>query len=142
MTFMVTFNVNGDPVGKQRARHRRMGDFVRTYTPKKTVDYETKIRQAGQEAMKSTEPFDTPFTLYLYIRCPIPKSYSKKKTADCLSGIIKPTKKPDASNILKAVEDGLNGVVYFDDSQIVNIHVTKVYALESGVDVMLKECID
>ena len=52
-----------------------------------------------------------------------------------------PTKKPDASNILKSIEDAMNGVVFNDDSQIVNIHVTKVYATEPGVDVCVKECL-
>jgi Holliday junction resolvase RusA-like endonuclease len=33
-------------------------------------------------------------------------------------------------------------VAYVDDCQIVNHHITKVYATESGVDVMIKECLD
>jgi len=142
MTLMINFSVEGDPVGKQRARHRRVGNFVRTYTPAKTVDYETRIREAGQKAMGASEPLQTPVTMFLYIRTGIPKSYSKKRREACLSGQEKPTKKPDSSNILKAVEDGLNGVVYTDDCQIVNHHITKVYATDAGVDVMIKECID
>jgi Holliday junction resolvase RusA-like endonuclease len=142
MTFMVTFSVDGDPVGKQRARHRRVGNFVRTYTPAKTVDYETRIREAGRLAMGTQEPLETPVTMFLYIRTGIPKSYSKKRREACLSGQEKPTKKPDSSNILKAVEDGLNGVVYVDDCQIINHHITKVYASESGIEVMVKECLE
>lgn len=142
MTFMVTFSVDGDPVGKQRARHTRVGNFVRTYTPAKTVAYETSIRDAGLLAMRPNEPLTTPVTMFLYIRIAVPKSYSKKRREACLSGQEKPTKKPDSSNILKAVEDGLNGVVYVDDCQIINHHITKVYASESGIEVMIKECLD
>jgi Holliday junction resolvase RusA-like endonuclease len=40
------------------------------------------------------------------------------------------------------VEDGMNGVVYKDDSQIVNIHVSKVYSTVPGVDICVKECLD
>jgi Holliday junction resolvase RusA-like endonuclease len=98
------------------------------------------IKEAGVQAMGSSEPLETPVTLYLHIRMPIPKSYSKKRIEACLNGSEQPIKKPDASNILKSVEDGLNGVVYKDDSQIINIHVTKVYSTKSGVDICIKEC--
>jgi len=113
-----------------------------TYTPEKTRTYETLIRDAAIEAMGSSEPLETPVTLYLYIRIPIPKSYSKKRVEGCLNGLEKPIRKPDGSNILKSVEDGMNSVVYKDDSQIVNIHVTKVYSSEAGVDICVKECLD
>jgi len=141
MTFMVTFTVDANPVGKQRARYAKRGNFVQAYTPEKTRNYETLIKEAGIGAMGSSEPLETPVTLYLYILMPIPKSYSKKRMEACLNGSEQPIRKPDASNILKSVEDGLNGVVYKDDSQIVNIHVTKVYASQGGVDICVKECL-
>jgi Holliday junction resolvase RusA-like endonuclease len=139
---MVTFKLDADPVGKQRARYARRGNFVQTYTPDKTRTYESLIKEAATEAMGSSEPLETPVSLYLYIRVPIPKSYSKKKVADCLNGLEKPIKKPDASNVLKSVEDAMNGVVYRDDCQIVNFHVSKVYSSQSGIDVCVKECLD
>ena len=142
MSFMVTFKVDANPVGKQRARYVKRGNFVQTYTPEKTRTYETLIRDAAIEAMGTSEPLETPVTLYLYIRVPIPKSYSKKKLEACLNGMDQPIKKPDASNILKSVEDGMNGIVYKDDSQIINLHVTKVYSTLAGVDVCVKECLD
>jgi len=142
MTFMVTFKVDADPVGKQRARYAKRGNFVQTYTPDKTRNYESLIKESAIEAMGSSEPLETPVNLYLYIRAPIPKSLPKKRIEACLNGLEKPIKKPDASNVLKSVEDAMNGVVYKDDSQIVNIHVTKVYSSQSGIDVCVKECLD
>ena len=142
MTFMVTFKLDADPVGKQRARYARRGNFVQTYTPDKTRTYESLIKEAATEAMGSSEPLETPVNLYLYIRAPIPKSYSKRRTEACLNGLEKPIRKPDSSNILKSVEDGMNGVVYHDDSQIINIHVTKVYSSLPGVDICVKECLE
>jgi len=142
MSFMVTFKVDADPVGKQRARYAKRGNFVQTYTPDKTRNYESLIKEAAIEAMGSSEPLETPVNLYLYIRAPIPKSLPKKRMEACLNGLEKPIKKPDASNVLKSVEDAMNGVVYKDDSQIVNIHVSKVYSSQSGVDVCVKECLD
>lgn len=141
MTFMTTFSVDADPVGKQRARYVKRGNFVQAYTPEKTRTYETLIKEAGIQAMGTSEPLETPVSLYLYIRIKVPKSYSKKRVEACLNGSEQPIKKPDASNILKSVEDGLNGVVYKDDSQIINIHVTKVYSTQGGVDICVKECL-
>jgi len=142
MTFMVTFKVDGTPVPKGRARYARRGNFISTYTPEKTRTYETLIRDSAIEAMGSSEPLETPVSLYLYIRVPIPKSCTKKRLEAIDNGSEKPTKKPDASNILKSVEDGMNGVVYHDDSQIINIHVTKVYSSLPGVDICVKECLE
>jgi len=142
MTFIVSFKVDGNPVGKQRARYAKRGSYVTAYTPEKTRTYETLIKESAKQAMGSSEPLETPVTLYLYIRVPIPKSHSKKKVEACLNGLDQPIKKPDASNILKSVEDGMNGIVYKDDSQIINLHVTKVYSTLAGVDVCVKECLD
>jgi Holliday junction resolvase RusA-like endonuclease len=139
---MVTFKVDVDPVGKQRARYVKRGNFVQAYTPEKTRTYEALIKEAAIVAMGSSEPLETPVSLYLYIRVPIPKSCIKKRLEAINNGSEKPIKKPDASNILKSVEDGMNGVVYHDDSQIINLHVTKVYSSLSGVDICVKECID
>jgi Holliday junction resolvase RusA-like endonuclease len=142
MSFMVTFKVDATPVPKARARYVRRGNHISTYTPEKTRTYETLIRDAAIEAMGTSEPLETPVTLYLHIRVPIPKSCTKKRLEAIQNGSEKPIKKPDASNVLKSVEDAMNGVVYKDDSQIVNIHVSKVYSSVSGVDVCIKECLE
>jgi len=142
MTMMITFKVDGVPVPKGRARYVRRGNHISTYTPEKTRTYETLIKDAARQAMGVSEPLETPVSLYLYIRVPIPASATKKRLQAIADGSEKPTKKPDASNVLKSVEDGMNGVVYKDDSQIVNIHVTKVFSSEPGVDICVKECLE
>jgi Holliday junction resolvase RusA-like endonuclease len=142
MTMIITFKVDADPVGKQRARYVKRGNFVQAYTPEKTRTYEALIKEAAKQAMGVSEPLETPVSLYLYIRVPIPVSATKKRLKAISDGTEKPIKKPDASNILKSVEDGMNSVVYKDDSQIVNIHVTKVYSSLPGVDVCIKECLE
>jgi Holliday junction resolvase RusA-like endonuclease len=138
MTFSITFHVDINPVPKGRPRFSKVGGFVRSYTPKKTSDYETQIRQAARQAM-TREPLETPLAAFLYFRLPIPKSYPKKRMAACLTGSERPTKKPDLDNLAKAVLDGLNGVIYIDDAQLVSIHLTKVYDHNPGVDIMVRE---
>ena len=139
MTFMVNFMVEGTPVPKGRPRFARRGKFVSTYSPKTTVDYETKVAEAAQLAMGSSEPLETPVGAYIYITLPIPASYSKKRTQACLSGDERPTKKSDIDNFCKAIFDGMNGIVFLDDSQIVSLHSTKVYGTIGMVEVMVKE---
>ena len=139
MTFIVNFIVEGVPVPKGRPKFRRIGKFVSTYSPKKTVDYEKLVSDAARVAMGSQEPLETPISLYLYISMPIPDSYSKKRRADCLIGTEQHTKRPDADNILKCVEDSMNGIVYKDDSQIVNLHVRKLYADTAQVEIVVSE---
>ena len=139
MTFMVNFHIPGEPVPKGRPKFTQVGGFARTYTPKKTVDYENIVRVYARDAMGSSEPLETPVGVFLYIRQPIPQSYSKKRREACLSGQEKPAKKPDIDNLAKAILDGLNEIVFKDDAQIVSLHVTKVYASGDGVDVLVKE---
>lgn len=141
MTFMLTFTVDGVH-GKGRPRFRNTGKFVQTYTDSKTKSYEEKVKEAAKQAMGSAEPLETPVSVYCYIRLPVPKSYPKKRLEACLSGSERPTKKPDADNVFKSISDGMNGIVYKDDCQIVGINIKKVYSSVAGVDVMVREELD
>jgi len=135
----IHFQVEGDPKGKGRPRFTRAGKFTRVYTDKQTLDYEALIKFFAAEAMGSTDPLETPVSVYLYIRHAVPQSYSKKRTEACLSGLEQPCKKPDIDNIAKTYLDGMNGVVFLDDTQVVDLHVKKVYSAVPGVDVMVME---
>lgn len=139
MTYMMQFTIDANPVPKGRPKFSKVGGFVKTYSPKKTVDYENIVRQTAAQAMGQTELLETPVAVYLYIRLPIPKSYTRKRSEACLKGLERPTKKPDIDNLAKSVLDGINGVIWKDDSQIVSLHVTKVYSAQPGVDVCIRE---
>jgi len=142
MTFMVTFMVEGTPVPKGRPRFARRGKFVSTYSPKTTVDYESKVSESAKLAMGASEPLETPVGAYIYITLPVPASYSKKRTQACLLGQERPTKKSDIDNYCKAIFDGMNGIVFVDDSLVVSLHATKVYGTIGMVEVMVKEDLD
>ena len=134
MTFQVIYSVEGDPVGKQRPRFSR----GRTYTPKKTVDYETIIASKASQAMGSSEPLQTPVAIFIWISHAIPASYSKKRKEACLNGLDWP-KKPDLDNVAKVFLDAMNGIVYKDDVQVVKLRVSKRYDIEAHVDVLVRE---
>jgi Holliday junction resolvase RusA-like endonuclease len=135
----IIFNVIGDPKGKGRPRFSHNGKFTKVYTDKQTLNYESAIGISASQAMGSSDPLETPLAVFLYIKLPVPKSYSKKRLEACLSGLEHPTKKPDIDNVAKAFLDAMNGIIYKDDNQVIQLHVNKVYAKEAGVDVMVKE---
>ena len=89
--------------------------------------------------MGSEKPLETPVSVYLYFKMPIPDSYSKKRKEACLNGLEKHLKKPDIDNLAKALLDGMNGIVYQDDCQITSLHMTKVYSNTPSVEILVCE---
>jgi Holliday junction resolvase RusA-like endonuclease len=135
----IHFQVEGDPKGKGRPRFTQAGKFTRVYTDKQTLDYETLIKSFAAEAMGSTDPLETAVSVFLYVRLAVPQSYSKKRTEACLTGLEQPCKKPDIDNIAKTYLDAMNGVIFKDDTQVIDLHVKKVYSAVAGVNVMVME---
>ncbi|MEK7916625.1 RusA family crossover junction endodeoxyribonuclease [Burkholderia contaminans] len=131
----VEFVIPGEPVAKGRPKFARRGAHVTTYTPEKTARYENLVKLAARAAMGSVEPYAGPIRLIVHIGLPIPASWSLKKQEAAAAGAIGATKKPDADNIVKSVKDGMNGVVYVDDGQVVDLWVSKRYARAPGVRV-------
>ncbi|KSC12366.1 RusA family crossover junction endodeoxyribonuclease, partial [Pseudomonas aeruginosa] len=108
----VMFTVPGEPVGKGRPRIGRVGAHARMFTPAKTANYEGLIAHSGQQAMAGRALFEGPVLVELDIALSIPQSMSKKRKSLALAGGLYPTKKPDMDNVIKAIYDGLNGVVW------------------------------
>jgi Holliday junction resolvase RusA-like endonuclease len=138
MTEPVTIVVMGAPVGKGRPRFTRAGH---AYTPDKTRAYEQLVAWTAKTEMGSRQLIDGPVQLSFRAVFEIPKSWSKKKQTDALLGVIRPTVKPDADNLIKAVADSLNGIVYRDDSQITEITGSKRYGHQAFVAVTVKPII-
>ena len=142
MTFMTEFIIDATPVAKGRPRFSSRGGFVKTYTPAKTSEWEAVVREAARQAMGSSEPMDGPVALSLRFYLPIPASWSKKRTEAAKLGKEHHIKKPDADNFAKAVMDACNGVLFVDDSQVVNLHVSKHYSNWPRVAVTLMEVLN
>jgi Holliday junction resolvase RusA-like endonuclease len=129
------FNVPGKPVGKQRPRFSRKTG--RAYTPKETATYENLIRLAFAEEYDFKEPTGQPVRLSVVAIFPIPKSWAKKKQIAAEELRIFPGK-PDADNILKAVQDAGNGVIWKDDALIETACISKRYGSIPGLTVMVE----
>lgn len=127
--------IPGEPTGKARPRVTKQGI---TYTPAKTVNYETLVQELyylehGNKRLEGE--IIARITAYFSI----PKSASKKNRAAMLSGQIRPTKKPDGDNLAKIILDSLNKLAYADDSQVVDLAVAKYYGETPRVEVELME---
>lgn len=133
---MIRFEVLGEPVAKQRPRVTRSGI---AYTPSKTVNYETVVRYTYQSKYALQEPILGRIEASITAVFPVPKSYSKKKTAVLLAGHNNYDKKPDCDNLAKIILDALNGIAYKDDSQVTVLHIAKEYGTQPKVIVELKE---
>ena len=124
---LITFIVDGAAVPKQRPR---MGGR-RAYTPKKTKDYECRVRQSFSDAYHGDIPVyaeNTPVRAVIRIIQAVPKSWSKKKREAALVGKLAPTtRNGDLDNIAKSILDALNECVYADDAQVTTLMITKRY---------------
>lgn len=132
---IAAFVIPGPPVAKGRPRISTRGGFARAFTPAKTVNFEGRVGFAGSEAMRGRSPVDGPLALRVDIFLPVPASWSKRKQVDALCGTTRPTGRPDVDNFAKAVLDGLNGIVWRDDAQVVSLTATKYYADAPRVEV-------
>lgn len=130
------FHVPGVPVAKGRPRTVVRGKFASHYTPKPTVQYENLVKAQAAQAMQGRPPMEGPCALTIIACFPWPKSTTKKRRA-AVDGAWKDTK-PDVDNVLKAVKDAMNGVVYRDDSQIATVTASKVLHDVPGLRVIVQ----
>ncbi len=120
------FTIPGDPFGKQRPKFCRRGKFVKAYTPKDTVNYESLVTLCFTTTHQ-IEPLTCPLKIAIYAFFQIPKSISKKKANEMVSFWIPRDKTPDIDNIAKSILDGLNSVAFVDDKQNYSISCSKWY---------------
>lgn len=138
----VKFEVLGVPVGKGRPKFSTANGHAVAYTPAKTANYETLVRLSYQQQI-GCFMFDKDKPLRAVIRAffPIPKSASKKKQEQMEAGKIRHTKKCDADNIAKACLDALNGIAFYDDSQVCELSISKFYGDTPKVEIIIDEVI-
>jgi len=124
----ISFTVPGNPVAKGRARAFKRGNHIGHYTPATTANYENLVKLLASQEMAGKKLFDGPVSLYVNLTFTVPESWSRKRKEMALMGEIYPTVKPDLDNCLKILGDALNGVVWVDDKQVVDVRVRKYYS--------------
>lgn len=136
------FEVPGSPIGQGRPKFSTINGHAKAYDPEKSRNYKAYVKLLATQAMREQgfTMIEGPCCLDILAFFEVPKSKSKKFRQAALEGRERPTKKPDLSNIVKGIEDALNGLAYKDDSSIVYLSVAKYYSEVPRVEVILHEC--
>ena len=126
---MYGFTIRIDPVPASRPRVARYGTY---YAPKYT-QYRKDLARELSKVKGNKLIYDNPLVIDVTFVIPLPKSYSKKKSAElvgeyCISNM-------DLDNLEKALYDAMNGVIFADDKQIVQHTVKKVWGRDGGIGI-------
>jgi len=124
---MLEFTIPIKPQGKARHRTRVVmigrKPVAMQYSDRKAKAYEQAIKDSVIARYKG-DPLDGPLIVSIYAWMKKPKS----------SKLVYPTVKPDSDNIAKAVLDSLNGILWFDDKQVCQLSIHKVYADRDAIE--------
>jgi Holliday junction resolvase RusA-like endonuclease len=124
------FVIAGNPIAQKRARHCKIGEFIRVYDPSSNDQNRIKselLLQLDSQLICSTPIFtqETAIRVYLTFYMPIPKSVSKSKR---IALWMKPhISKPDIDNLAVIILNAMSGLIYHDDRQISQLVLKKVY---------------
>lgn len=94
--------------------------------------YQSALRRELRRALGSAQPFLGDVMVCLRFFMPMPKRKVRER----------PGVKPDLSNLIKAVEDAANGILWRDDAQVVELVTVKAYdwqAKRVGIEILVEE---
>ena len=122
---MVVFKVTGEIKTKQRPRATVINGHARVYPPKDTIMYENYIkseylRQCGGYSF-GKHPVKIIITCFFKLSKQLSEYGETAENLPCVTH-------KDLDNICKLV-DGLNGIAWDDDKQIIDLKATKCYTL-------------
>lgn len=129
--------IQGAPVAKGRPKLGTVNGHAMAFTPKKTRNYESIVRETAVREWNRPILQNVPVTMHNIFFLPIAQSWTKRRQQEARLGVAWPISKPDLSNLSKAIEDGMNGVVYYDDSLIVKTINEKRYSDSPRVEILL-----
>ena len=129
----ITFTVYGkpEPQGSTRAFMPKgwKRSIITTDNAKLKPWRQELVHTAIAAVQSSSLPFPKGVAVHLVLRFYLDKPASVPKRR------LYPTVKPDASKLLRAVEDSLTGTVWHDDAQVVSTHVEKHYGAPQRVEI-------
>jgi len=129
----ISFFIPGISVPQGRPRvfvNQNTGRPV-VYDPKKSKDWKGIVSWHARQNWTG-EILQGPIEMALVFHLQRPKSLPKKVRFHM--------KRPDLDNLTKAVKDGMKGIIYRDDSQVILMHLGKRYGNTPGVSVRIREC--
>lgn len=126
------------PAGSKTAGTTKDGRVYLRDASKGAAAWKRAVAQAAGERMNGHELLSGPLTLAADFYLPRPKSHYGKRGLRPSAPAHHLTV-PDATKMLRAVEDSLQGIVYRNDSQIVQQTVTKQYGEPARVEIRIYE---
>jgi len=124
------------PAGSKTAGRAKDGRVFLRDASRGASDWKRSIAQVAGARMAGLELLEGPLNLCVDFFLPRPKSHVGKRGVRP-SAPFHHLVKPDATKLLRAVEDALTGIVYRDDAQIVMQAVTKGYGEPTRVEIRL-----
>ena len=123
---IVAFQVLGDPHSKGRPRFGK----GRTYTDKADVAYERAVGFLARAAMHGVPPFAGPVALTVVAVHARPQRRPECVPVDAWKqgARVAAVTVGDIDNKIKAASDAMNGIVYYDDRQVVAIQAWSLFA--------------
>ena len=135
----IEFIIEGKVKPKQSFRYTRFGH---KYTPRDVKQYARDIQYSFYAKYPTWLPsmfFEKPLRAEIEVYKKMPQSFSKIKKQRAIAGEIRPLTRGDVDNYSKGILDALNGVVYPDDKQIVELTVKKFYSETEFVKVRIED---
>ena len=120
---MFIFEIFGEPQVQKQTQWGKGRAYDPSKKYKESIQWQIKPYAPEKPILG---PVQVTVTFYL----PIPKSTSSVKRRQMLNHVILPDKRPDASNLYYIIENAMKEIVYVDDSQVVNLNVSKFYGEE------------
>ncbi len=116
----ITITIPGVPIPWKAPYVGSRGAFSPRYNEMKIIKSEIASQYNGPL-------IDVAVYADFFFYMPIPKNTSKKRRAAMISGLLRPEKIPDRTNICKLYEDCLQGIVIVNDAKIVDGRAAKFY---------------
>ena len=124
------FVVPGEVVPQARPRAKVVAGHARVHDVPKCAEFRNLVRMLAGESWTQDMDADSCFEIDAAFFLPIPKSESQKRQKKMSLWQILPTRKPDLDNALKGVMDGITGIVWKDDAQVVRCELSKFYGFK------------
>ena len=126
--------VYGEPVPQGRPKFVRIGNHVHTYDPEKSRSYKQLVRFWVTQHLKKIDgfkPYENALCVDLTFYLGIPTSWSKQKRIQASQGVIRPiVRNGDIDNMVKAILDANNGLLWVDDAIITDLSARKRYTAD------------
>lgn len=143
----IEFAVEGRPVpqGSMTASYNRQTKVAHVHHVQGAAlaVWRASIRESARQAMRGQRPEHRAIDIALVFLMPRPVSHIRlnygRQTIRERYVSAQVTTSPDIDKLIRAALDAMTGIVYIDDSQVVNLHAREMYALNPGMRARVRD---